>query len=145
HIETHALLLYLLDRLKAVSTTDPWRSCIAVTDAGSYLAEHAHTYGFRAALLDPPGIKGRYSSLIHFSLLLSGLWRFDPADLASRAVAARELCEPHTPPDANPALALAALLAAGSASCHHNLLLLGTSSLQAATHRIAQLVGVSTS
>src|SRR5215475_3779446 len=71
HIETHALLLYLLDRLKAVSTTDPWRSCIAVTDAGSYLAEHVHTYGFRAALLDPPGIKGRYSSLIHFSLLLS--------------------------------------------------------------------------
>jgi len=103
-IETHALLLYFLAGLKSEGTTDPGRSFVAVTDAGSYLAEHARTYGFRAALLDPPGIKGRYSSLLHFRLLLSALWRFDPAARALRAMAVRDLRQPHTPPDRIPRL-----------------------------------------
>jgi transaldolase / glucose-6-phosphate isomerase len=86
-IETHSLLLYFLDRLKAEGTTDPGRYFIAVTEENSYLSSHARSYGFLKTFLDPPGIKGRYSSLIHFGLLVSALWRFDPADLASRALA----------------------------------------------------------
>jgi len=77
---------------------------------------------FRALLFEPPGIRGRYSSLLHVALL-SALWRFDPSDVAARA----------------------ALLAAGAADSHGRLLLLGTKSVQGATHRITQLVGGSTS
>jgi transaldolase/glucose-6-phosphate isomerase len=143
-IETHSLLLYFLDRLKAQGASDPGRCFIAVTEENSYLASLASSYGFLGTFLDPPGIKGRYSSLIHFGLLLSALWRFDPADLVSRAVAMRDLCRQSAPAETNPALTLGALLAAGAIEGHNKLLLLGTKSLDASTRRIGQLVGTST-
>jgi len=142
-IETHSLLLYFLERLKAEGTTDPGRCFIAVTEENSYLASHARAYGFLKTFLDPPGIKGRYSSLIHFGLLLSALWRFDPEDLASRALAMRDLCQ--QPTEANPALALAAFLAAAVLEGHDKLLFLSTKSLEASTLRVGQLVGTSIS
>jgi hypothetical protein len=129
--------------LKAQGAADPGRSFVAVTEDGSYLADHASCYGFRAVLLDPPGIYGRYSSLLHFALL-AALWRFDLTDQAARAVAMRDLCQAQSPHADNPALALAALPAAGAGDSHGRLLL-GTKSVQAATHRIAQMVGGSTS
>jgi glucose-6-phosphate isomerase len=144
-IENHALLLYFLDRLKAHGSTDPGRHFVAVTEENSYLASHARSYGFLGTFLDPPGIKGRYSSLIHFGLLLSALWNFDPADLASRAEVMQDLCRQSTPPEENPALTLGALLAAGVIEGHDKLLLLSTKSLEASTYRIGQLVGASTS
>jgi transaldolase / glucose-6-phosphate isomerase len=142
-IETHALLLYFLDHLKTEGITDPGRCFIAVTEPGSYLASHAHTYGFLKTFLDLPGIKGRFSSLIHFGLLLSALWRFEPADLATRALAMRDLCR--LPTEGNSALTLAAFLAAGGTEGHNKLLFLSTASLEAATHRVGQLVGATTS
>ena len=144
-IENHALLLYFLDRLKAHGSSEPGRCFIAVTEESSYLASNARSYGFLGTFWDPPGIKGRYSSLIHFGLLLSALWRFDPADLVSRAAATRDLCRQSAAPDANPALLLGALLAAGAIEGHDKLLLLSTKSLSASTYRIGQLVGASTS
>ncbi len=144
-IENHALLLYFLERLKAQGSGEPGRCFIAVTEENSYLASNARSYGFRATFLDPPGIKGRYSSLIHFGLLLSAIWRFDPAELVSCALAMRDLCRQSAPPAANPALTLGALLAAGATEGHDKLLLLSTKSLDAATYRIGQLVGASTS
>jgi hypothetical protein len=143
-IETHSLFLYFLDRLKAEGTTDPGLSFVAVTEDASYLADHASCFGFRAVLLDPAGVHGRYSSLLHFAFL-SALWRFDPTDLAARAAAIRDLCQTQCPSVDNPALAFAALLAAGTGDSHGKLLLLRTKSVQAATHRIGQLVGGSTS
>ena len=143
-IETHSLLLYFLDRLKTEGTSDPGHCFIAVTEKGSYLSSHARTYGFLKTFLDPPGIKGRYSSLIHFSLLLSAFWRFDPADLASRALAMRDLCQQPTA-ELNPALALAALLAAAVVEGHDKLLFLTTKSVEASTLRVGQLVGTSIS
>jgi transaldolase / glucose-6-phosphate isomerase len=144
-IENHSLLLHFLDRVKSQGITDPGRCFIAVTEQGSYLESHAKSYGFLATFLDPPGIKGRYSSLIHFGLLLSTLWRFEPADLQSRSQAMRDWCQLADPPEANPALTLAALLAACANEGHDKLLLLSSPSLEASTHRIGQLVGTSTS
>jgi glucose-6-phosphate isomerase len=112
------------------------RCCIAVTEEDSYLASHAKSYGFLATFLDPPGIKGRYSSLLHFGLLVSALWRFDVADLVSRAVAMRDLCRTAVPPERNPALTLGALLAVSALEGHDKLLLLSTKSLQGSTYRI---------
>jgi transaldolase / glucose-6-phosphate isomerase len=55
-IETHSLFLYFLDRLKAQGAADPGRCFVAVTEDGSYLADYASCYGFRALLLDLPDI-----------------------------------------------------------------------------------------
>ncbi len=143
-IETHALLLYFLNRLRMHKTAEPGRCFVAVTEEGSYLSELATNYGFLGTFLDPPGIKGRYSSLIHFGLLLSAVWRLDPQELVLRAKSMRELCQ-RAPGDGNPAAELAAFFAAGEESGKDKLLLLGSKSLQASTYRIAQLVGASTS
>jgi transaldolase / glucose-6-phosphate isomerase len=143
HIETQALLLYFLQRVKAEGISSPGRHFIAVTEKDSYLADLAKEYQFRATSCDPPGIKGRYSSLIHFGLLLSALCRLDPASLLSGAAAMRDLCRPSTPPEANPALAIAAFLAAGATEGHDKFLLSCTKTLTALMYRVAQLVGVS--
>jgi glucose-6-phosphate isomerase len=141
-IETHALMLYFLDRLKTRSLGDPGRCFVAVTEKDSYLAELAHNYGFLGTFFDTPGIKGRYSSLIHFGLLQSTIWNSEPEDLVSRAVAMRDLCR-QPDGDQNPALGLAAFLAAGALEGDDKLVLVGTRSVGALTYRIGQLVGAS--
>ncbi len=143
-IETHALLLYFLNKLRMHKATEPGRCFVAVTEEGSYLSELARHYDFLGTFLDPAGIKGRYSSLIHFGLLLSAIWRLEPQELVTRAKAIRERCK-RAPCDGNPAAELAAFLAAAEAGGKEKLLLLGSKSLQASTYRIAQLVGASTS
>jgi transaldolase/glucose-6-phosphate isomerase len=143
HIETHALLLYFLQRVRAQGSSSPGRHFVAVTEKGSYLAELANAYQFRETSFDPPGIKGRYSGLIHFGLLLSALCRLDPASLLSRAAAIRDVCRPSTPPKTNPALNLAAFLAAGAVEGNDRFLLFSTKTLTALMYRVAQLVGVS--
>ncbi len=143
HIETQSLLLYFLQQVRAQGISSPGRHFIAVTEKGSYLAELAQTYQFREISLDPPGIKGRYSGLIHFGLLLSALCRLDPAHLLGGAAAVRDLCGPSTPPESNPALKLAAFLAAAAVEGNDRFMLLSSKTLTALTYRIAQLVGVS--
>jgi len=144
-IESHALLLYFLEQLKSRGITEPGRQFVAVSEETSYLAQLAKQYQFRGIFFDPPGISGRYSALIHFGLLFSGLCRCSPATLLFAAASMNELCRRAEPRDANPALSLAALLAAGAVSGSDRLLLFGTTSLAALTYRVAQLVGVSTS
>jgi transaldolase/glucose-6-phosphate isomerase len=143
-IETHALLLYFLNQLRLHKASEPGKCFVAVTDAGSYLSELATNYDFLGTFLDPPGIKGRYSSLIHFGLLLSAIWRSDPQELVSRARATRELCR-KAPGSGNPAAELAAFLTAAATTGNDKLLLIGSPTLQASTYRIAQLVGASIS
>jgi transaldolase / glucose-6-phosphate isomerase len=144
-IETQALLLYFLERLKAQGISEPARRFIAVTEENSYLSELARSCGFLKTFCDPPGIRGRYSSLIHFGLLLSAVGRCDPAVLVSRAMDMRELCRRPEAGDKNPATGLAAFLTAGAIEGHDKLLLLSTPSLRASPYRIGQLVGTSTS
>jgi transaldolase/glucose-6-phosphate isomerase len=143
HIETQALLLYFLQRVRAAGSSSPGLHFIAVTDPDSYLADLAKEYRFRECFFDPPGIRGRYSGLIHFGLLLSALCRFEPASFLDRAAAMRDLCRSSTPPQANPALALAAFLAAAAVEGRDKFLLAANKTLTALTYRFAQLVGVS--
>jgi transaldolase/glucose-6-phosphate isomerase len=143
-IETHALLLYFMNRLRMQKAAEPGRCFVAVTEQDSYLSELARNYDFLGTFLDPPGIKGRYSSLIHFGLLLSAIWRLDPHELVTRSKLMRESCK-RAPDDGNPAAELAAFLAAAEISGNDKLLLLGSKCVQASTYRVAQLVGASTS
>ena len=84
-IETHALMLYFLNRLKALRVSEPGRHFVAVTERDSYLSVLAKHNGFLEIFFDPPGIKGRYSSLLHFGLLSSAIWKYEPQTLVSRA------------------------------------------------------------
>lgn len=143
-IETHALLLYFLNKLRTHKAAEPGRCFVAITEEDSYLAELARNYDFLGTFLDPPGIKGRYSSLIHFGLLLSAVWRLDPPELVTGAKSMREACR-RAPNDGNPAAEVAAFLAAAEATGNDRLLLLSSESLVALTYRIAQLVGASSS
>ena len=145
HIETHSLLLYFLQRVKAERIPNPGYRFIAVTEDGSYLAELARQYQFRATFFDPPGIKGRYSALIHFGLLLSAIARVDPAALSRTAVSMRDLCRTSDAPGGNPALTLAAFLTAAAAEGDDRFVLLSPKHLAPFTYCVAQLVGVSTS
>jgi glucose-6-phosphate isomerase len=129
-------MLYFLNRLKALRVSEPGLHFVAVTEKDSYLAELARNYGFLQTFLDPPGIKGRYSSLLHFGLLSSAIWKYERKTLVSRAIAMREVCRQSPTVDVNPAPGLAAFLAAGAMEGSNKLLLLGTRSVQPLTYRI---------
>jgi transaldolase / glucose-6-phosphate isomerase len=53
-IETHALLLYFLNRLKMQRVSEPARCFIAIAEEDSYLSWLAKNYGFLGTFFDPP-------------------------------------------------------------------------------------------
>ncbi len=143
-LETHSLLLYFLERLRMLGIHSPARHFITLTEENSYLAELAGEYDFLDSFLDPLGIHGRYSSLIHFNLFLAALCRLDPTGLLARAQAMRDACGPAAPQAANPAVSLAAFLAAAEIDGLDRLVFFGTDSLNPIARRIGYLVGAST-
>jgi len=144
NIETHAILLYFLQRLKAAGVSSPGKHFVALTEQDSYLAQLACEYNFNDVFLDPIGIRGRFSSLIHFDLFLSSICRFAPSDLSAQAAAMREACGPGTKGESNPALALASLLAAAELEGYDRLVFLNPKNLSFLAYRIGHLVGEST-
>jgi hypothetical protein len=144
-LETHCLLLYFLDKFKAAGTEFPGKHFIALTEPGSYLASLAGDYRFRDVFFDPPGIIGRYSGLIHFSLFLTAVLKVEPARLLETITAIRDACRAAVALEENPSAALAALLAAGERRGLNRLILLTAPELFHFAYRIAQLTGASTS
>lgn len=141
-IESHSLFLYFLDRLKSLGPS-PAQHFVALSEENSYLSQLATEYNFADSFLDPQGIHGRFSSLIHFNLFLAALCRFDPHDLLSRAQSMRDACGPAMPPDGNPALSLAALLAAAATEGMDRIAFFSTGTLNPVSRRIGYLVGAS--
>jgi len=143
NIETHSLFLYFLDKLKAAGVPAPARQIVGLTEESSYLDEIAKEYDFVDAFLDPPGISGRYSSLIHFNFFLGALCRMDPGTLIGLTKEMRELCRRDAPIESNPAGALASFLAAAHESGLDRMVLFSPSILQPMALRIGCLVGAS--
>ncbi len=143
-IETHSLLLYFLERLRMLGIHSPVRHFIALTEENSYLAELAGEYDFLDSFLDPSGIHGRYSSLIHFNFFLAALCRLDPNDLLARAQAMRDACGTCVPQEANPAVSLGAFLAAAEIEGLDRMVFFSPDNLKPAARRIGYLVGAST-
>ncbi|HKT46502.1 MAG TPA: hypothetical protein VJP87_03175 [Candidatus Acidoferrales bacterium] len=143
-IELHALLLYLLDRLRVLGVAKPGQQFIALTDENSYLAEMGKGYRFHDVFFDPPGISGRYSSPIHFDLLLSAIGGVEIAQLEARARAVREACGAAIAPETNPAAQLGAFLAAAAQSPSSRLFLSAPSESGAFLRCVAYVVGTST-
>jgi transaldolase / glucose-6-phosphate isomerase len=144
HIESHSLLLYFLERLRMLGLHSPARHFVTLTQENSYLGELAAEYNFLDSFLDPPGIHGRYSSLIHFNFFLAALCRLDPNDLLARTQSMCDACGPSAPREANPAVSLGAFLAAGEIEGLDRLVFLSTDSLKPVARRIGYLVGAST-
>jgi transaldolase / glucose-6-phosphate isomerase len=144
HIEAHSLLLYFLERLRMAAVPSPERHFVILAEENSYLGELAGEYEFLDSFFDPPGIHGRFSSLIHFNFFLAALCRLDPAELLARTQAMREACRPSTLQDANPALSLGAFLAAAEMEGLDRLCFFSPDTLHPVARRIGSLVGAST-
>ena len=142
-IETHGLLLYFLEKLKASGSNFPGQNFIALTEEDSYLRSLAAQYQFRNLFVDPAGIPGRFSGLIHFTLLLAALCKRDPGTMIREARAMREACGPDVEVTKHPAATLAGLFAAGGEAGYERLAILTHPGLQPLANRLGQLVGTS--
>jgi transaldolase/glucose-6-phosphate isomerase len=144
HLETHSLLLYFLERLRMLGIHSPARHFVTLSEENSYLGELAQEYAFIDSFLDPPGIHGRYSSLIHFNFFLAALCRLDPSGLLARTQAMRDACGHSAPQEANPAVSLGAFLAAAEIEGLDRLVFFSPENLKTAARRMGYLVGAST-
>ena len=143
-IDNHALFLFFFERLKARGVPSPSSRFVALAEENSYLGQLAGEYEFIDRFIDPPGILGRYSSLIHFNFYLAAVAGFDPGDLLQRARAMQEACGDSVSGEANPAASLGAILAASEKDGSNRLAFLSHDSLHPLAQRMGCLVAAST-
>lgn len=110
----------------ATAGLDPAAHLVVVTDPGSPLQQIAETEGYRAVITADPNVGGRYSALTAFGLVPAGLAGADIANLLDDAAQQAPLLAADDP--ANPALRLAAALAARHAAGAEKVVLVNTGS-----------------
>jgi glucose-6-phosphate isomerase len=110
----------------AAAGLDPAAHLVAVTDPGSPLQQIAEADGYRAVITAEPSVGGRYSALSALGLVPSGLAGADITRLLDDAAEQSALLAADDP--ANPALRLAAALAAGHAADAEKVVLADTGS-----------------
>ncbi len=110
----------------AAAGLDPAAHLVVVTDPGSPLQQIADAEGYRAVITADPDVGGRYSALTAFGLVPAGLAGADIANLLDDAAEAAPLLAADDP--TNPALRLAAALAAGHAAGADKVVLADTGS-----------------
>jgi glucose-6-phosphate isomerase len=120
---------------------DPAERIVVVTDPGSPLEESALSAGYRVFTADP-AVGGRYSALTAFGLVPSGLAGADVAELLDEAEAV--LLEVAIDSPSNPALVLAAAIAATAPRCDKLGLISDGTHIQGLPAWIEQLVAEST-
>jgi glucose-6-phosphate isomerase len=110
----------------AAAGLDPTAHLVVVTDPGSPLQQIAEAERYRAVITADPNVGGRYSALTAFGLVPAGLAGADIANLLDDAAELAPLLALDDP--ANPALKLAAALAAGHAAGAEKIVLADTGS-----------------
>ncbi|MGH3866838.1 MAG: glucose-6-phosphate isomerase [Pseudonocardiaceae bacterium] len=110
----------------AAAGLDPAAHLVVVTDPGSPLQRIAQEQGYRAVITAEANVGGRYSALSAFGLVPAGLAGADIASLLHDAAQAAPLLALDDP--ANPALRLAAALAAGHSAGAEKVVLADTGS-----------------
>jgi hypothetical protein len=143
-IDNHALFLYLFEQLKALDVPSPSGHFVALAEENSYLEQLAGAYDFIDRFIDPPGILGRYSSLIHFNFYLATAGGFNSGDLMDRARAMQQACSSSVSGEMNPAASLGAILAASEKNGSNRLVFLSHDPLRPLSQRMGCLVGAST-
>ena len=143
-IETLSQFFYFLHRVNVAGVRPPGHNFIAITDAGSFLAQLAVEYSFQRTFLNPADIGGRYSALSYFGLVPAALWGIDIGAVLETAAEMRAACGPAASAESNPALALGALMGAGAQQGAKKIVLLATPRLVPLGNWIEQLVAEST-
>ncbi|MDQ4102562.1 MAG: glucose-6-phosphate isomerase, partial [Actinomycetota bacterium] len=110
----------------AAAGLDPAAHLVVVTDPGSPLQQLAEAQRYRSVITADPNVGGRYSALTAFGLVPAGLAGADIATLLDDAAQAAPLLA--VDDAANPALQLAAALAAGHAAGADKVVLADTGS-----------------
>jgi len=143
-LDNHALFLYFFEQMKARSIPSPAVHFVALAEENSYLVQLAGAYDFIDRFLDPPGIIGRYSSLIHFNFYLAAAGGYHPGNLVERARAMQAACSGSALSEANPAALLGAVLAAAEQEGSSRLVFFSNDNLLPVAQRMGCLVGAST-
>lgn len=115
---------------------------IAVTDPGTPLEELAAERDFRAIILAPPEVGGRYSALTPFGLVPAAVMGVDPMALLDRAAELAEDAGGHNAAD-DPAIALGLAWAAHAANGHDKLTIRTSPGLTAFPAWMEQLIAES--
>lgn len=110
----------------AAAGLDPAAHLVVVTDPGSPLQQLAKADGYRAVITADPAVGGRYSALTAFGLVPAGLAGADLAGLLADAADLTPVLAADDP--GNPALRLAAALAAAHSAGAEKVVLADTGS-----------------
>ncbi len=86
-IETNSFYKFFKRELEKAGVSQIGQHFVAITDAGTPLADLAKEKKFRAVFLNPPDIGGRFSALSLFGLVPMALLGMDIAQVLTRAVA----------------------------------------------------------
>lgn len=117
---------------------------IAITDAGSPLAEEAVSKNFRRIFENPVDIGGRYSALSYFGLVPMALIGIDIRELLEKARQMQLACGPFIPPESNQAVSLGTFLGINQRQGRDKVTLVLSKSLNAFGYWLEQLLAEST-
>ena len=122
-IEPNVMAAEARRRVIAAGHTQPGSRFIAITDEGTAQHRRAIDEGFRDVFVNPSDIGGRYSALSLFGMVPAALMGVDVARVLRLAREMETACRAERG-DANPGLALGALMAAGALNGRDKLTLL---------------------
>ena len=108
-LEPNAFLRFFWERVAAAGGPAGSRF-VAITDPGTPLETLARAKGFRAVVLAPPDVGGRYSALTPFGLLPAALAGLPIGRLLDSAEDAAHACGADRPPAESPGFLLGAVL-----------------------------------
>jgi transaldolase/glucose-6-phosphate isomerase len=110
-VETLSFFKFFYNQVaETLGVTNAGQHFVAITDAGSRLADIAQQYGFRDTFLNDTNIGGRYSALSFFGLVPAALLGMDLRRLLDRALQASVGCDTCVESDDNPAARLGVIL-----------------------------------
>lgn len=142
--ETRTLLEYFGAKLAAAVGQRWRRHIIVITDPGTPLAALAEREGYRACLLSPADVGGRFAALTPFGLVPAALNGIDCDRLLNAAAAMARRSDASVPDRENPAAVLGAILGACALQGRDKLTLLISPSLASFGAWVEQLVAEST-
>lgn len=144
-IEPNSLAAHFRARLEE-ACIPKWAShFVAITDAGTSLAERARGEGFRDLFINPSDIGGRYSALSFFGMVPAAIMAINVPGLLGWALAMTSASDPssHTPLD-NPAVALGLTIGSAAKAGRDKLTLIVPPALEPFGLWVEQLIAEST-
>ena len=141
-VEPLSLEKHFRDALSGVGVDDPSRQFIAISDAGTPLAERAKAGEFSQWLETPRDVGGRFSAFTAFGMFPATALGLDLGRIGSSATAMAERCKPDSAN--NPGLHLGAVLASNALAGRDKVTLITSPGLERFGLWVEQLLAEST-